>query len=66
MTGDKKGGSPRDKFLSEEDLDLKNLSSDELIAYWNMWLKQAQISNELDAYEYSHGVFRTSPPDKEK
>jgi hypothetical protein len=31
----------RDEFLSEEDLDLRNLSQDELIAYWNLWLEQA-------------------------
>ncbi len=48
---------PRDEFLSEEDLDLKSLSWDELIAYWNLWLEQAQVSNDLDANEYSHGVF---------
>lgn len=48
---------PRDEFLSEEDLDLKNLSWDELIAYWNLWLEQAQATNDLDEHEYSHGVF---------
>jgi hypothetical protein len=48
---------PRDEFLSEEDLDLKNLSWDELIAYWNAWLLQAQATNEQDKNTYSHGVF---------
>ena len=47
----------KDEFLSDEDLDLANLSDEELFAYWNLWLEQAQISNELDADEYSHGVF---------
>lgn len=47
----------RDEFLSEEDLDIKNLSEDELMAYWNMWLEQAQITNDIDKYRYSHGVF---------
>ncbi len=47
----------RDEFLSEEDLDLKNLSDEELIAYWNHWLMQAQATNEQDKYTYSHGVF---------
>jgi hypothetical protein len=56
---------PRDEFLSEEDLDLKNLSWDELIAYWNAWLEQAQITNDEDADEYSHGVF-TSPRERER
>ena len=45
----------RDEFLSEEDLDLRHLSDEELDAYWNAWLKQAQITNELDAQSYSHG-----------
>jgi len=47
----------RDEFLSEEDLDLANLSWDELIAQWNAWLRQAQSTNDADADEYSHGVF---------
>jgi hypothetical protein len=46
-----------DEFLSEEDLDLKNLSEDELYQYWDLWLRQAQISNEDDKDQYSHGVF---------
>lgn len=46
-----------DQFLSEEDLDLQNLTEEELIAYWNLWLEQAQATNDEDADEYSHGVF---------
>ena len=49
----------RDEFLSEEDLDLRNLSEEELFAYWNLWLKQAQATNDLDSHSYSHGVFTT-------
>lgn len=52
----------RDEFLSEEDLDLGNLSEAELIAYWNLWLEQAQATNYLDEHTYSHGVFETAPP----
>ena len=48
---------PRDEFLSEEDLDLRNLSFEELVAWWDLFLRQAQASNDLDEYEYSHGVF---------
>ena len=48
-----------DQFLSEEDMDLGNLSEPELIAYWNLWLEQSQASNEEDADSYSHGVFVT-------
>jgi hypothetical protein len=51
----------RDEFLSEEDLDLRNLSHEELIAYWNLWLEQAQATNDLDAALYSHGVFEREP-----
>ncbi|CAN5236437.1 hypothetical protein BH20VER2_BH20VER2_10440 [soil metagenome] len=53
---------PRDEFLSEEDLDLRNLTDEELIAYWNLWLHQAQATNDLDEHTYSHGVFETAPP----
>ena len=47
----------RDEFLSEEDLDLRNLSRDELYAYWDQWLLQAQATNDSDRRSYSHGVF---------
>lgn len=52
---------PRDEFLSEEDLDLANLSDAELVAYWNLWLAQAQTTNDLDEALYSHGVFDRDP-----
>lgn len=51
----------RDEFLSEEVLDLQNLSEAELIAWWNLWLLQAQATNDLDAPFYEHGVFRRDP-----
>lgn len=51
----------RDEFLSEEDLDLCNLTDEELVAYWNQWLEQAQATNEVDAHTYSHGVFTSDP-----
>jgi hypothetical protein len=56
--------SMRDEFLSEEDLDLKNLSDDDLDRLWTDWLIQAQISNDVDKHEYSHGVFSHEPPSK--
>jgi hypothetical protein len=52
----------RDEFLSEEDLDLRTLSDEELDAYWSAWLEQAQSTNEADAHTYSHGVFLREPP----
>ena len=51
-----------DRFLSEEDLDLRNLSEAELYAHWDAWLRQAQSTNERDERLYSHGVFRLAPP----
>lgn len=53
--------SRRTEFLSEEDLDLVNLTWDELIAYWNLWLEQAQATNDLDEATYEHGVFDRDP-----
>lgn len=52
---------PRDEFLSEEDLDLRNLSAEELDRYWQLWLEQAQVTNDLDRARYSHGVFEEDP-----
>ena len=50
-----------DHFLSEEDISLRDMDWDELIAWWNLWLEQAQASNDIDQHEYSHGVFRHEP-----
>lgn len=50
----------KDEFLSEEDLDLRNLAMEELKAYWNFWLRQAQATNDLDKNIYSHGVFMSN------
>jgi hypothetical protein len=51
----------RDEFLSEEDLDLRNLSEEELAVVWDLWFRQAQATNDLDAALYSHGVFERDP-----
>ncbi len=56
--------SIRDEFLSEEDLDLRNLTQEELVAYWNQWLEQAQATNDADESTYSHGVFEYEPSTK--
>lgn len=50
-----------DEFLSEEDLALRDMSWDEVVAYWNLWLYQAQATNPLDEAYYSHGVFVRDP-----
>ena len=47
----------RDRFLSEEDLDLRNLPWEELLRWWELWLREAQVWNEDDEHEYAHGVF---------
>ena len=47
----------REEFLSEDDLLLADLTQDELIAHWNLWLNQAQAADQADDEEYSHGVF---------
>ena len=52
-----------EQFLSEEDLDIENLSFEELISTWNWWLSMMQSTNEMDEDDYSHGVFRS---DKQK
>ena len=54
-------GPRRDEFLSEEDLDLRHLTDEELEAQWTLWLEQAQATNAEDRWTYSHGVFRTEP-----
>ena len=56
----------KDEFLSEEDLDLRNLTEEELFEYWNLWLQQAQTTNDLDQHTYSHGVFTIEPPSEIK
>lgn len=53
--------SDTDAFLSDEDLDLRHLSHEELMTYWTLWLRQAQSSNDLDEALYSHGVFERDP-----
>lgn len=54
---DPRRAPPRDRSLNAEDLDLAHLSWEELLAWWESWLLQAQATNDLDRDEYSHGVF---------
>jgi hypothetical protein len=51
----------RDEFLSDEDLDLRSLSDEELDRVWTEWLMTAQVTNDQDRHEYSHGVFIREP-----
>lgn len=50
-----------DQFLSEDDLDLQNLTWDELLAEWDAWLRAASVTDDEDAGSYSHGVFLRDP-----
>lgn len=50
-----------DVFLSEEDLDLKNLTDEELTAVYQAWLIAAASTDDEDQHRYSHGVFLAEP-----
>ncbi len=43
-------------LLGEDDLDLKNLSDEELAKAWDLWFDLAQETNDFDP-PYEHGVF---------
>jgi len=43
-------------MLSEDDVNLGNLSAEELDAAWDLWFDLAQSTNDSDP-PYSHGVF---------
>ena len=43
-------------LLSEDDLDIADLSPEELAAAWDLWFDLAQATNEEDP-PYAHGVF---------
>ena len=43
-------------MLSEDDLNLGELSDDELVRAWDLWFDLAQVTNDSDP-AYSHGVF---------
>ena len=49
------------RMLSEDDLNLSELTDDELIRAWNLWFELAQSTNEWDP-PYSHGVFADAAP----
>jgi hypothetical protein len=44
------------QMLSEDDVNLRELSAHELDAAWDLWFDLAQVTNESDP-PYSHGVF---------
>ncbi|NJM36464.1 MAG: hypothetical protein HC845_00500 [Akkermansiaceae bacterium] len=50
-----------DIFLSKEDLDLQNLTDEELANTYQAWLKAAAATDAEDQHFYSHGVFLVEP-----
>ncbi len=44
------------QMLSEDDLDLKDMTDEELAAAWDLWFDLAQTTNDSDP-PYTHGVF---------
>ncbi len=44
------------QMLREDDLNLAEMSDEELAAAWDLWFDLAQETNDFDP-EYSHGVF---------
>ena len=51
-------------MLSEDDLNLGELSDDELVRAWDLWFDLAQVTNDSDP-SYSHGVFVGVEPPSE-
>ena len=43
-------------MLSEDDLDVRGLSDEELAQAWDLWFDLAQSTNPFDP-PYTHGVF---------
>jgi len=44
------------RMLSEDDLNVRDLTDDELARAWDLWFDLAQATNEWDP-AYTHGVF---------
>lgn len=44
------------KMLSEDDLNLKDMTDEELALAWDLWFDLAQATNESDP-PYTHGVW---------
>ena len=44
------------RMLSEDDVNLRDMSAEELDAAWDLWFDTAQTTNDADP-PYTHGVF---------
>ena len=51
-------------FLSEDDLNLKELSYEELTKAWEEWFELAQSTNDQDQDYFSHSCFGETIPEK--
>ncbi len=49
------------QMLSEDDLNLREMTDEELDAAWDFWFDLAQATNDYDP-EYTHGVFVLAAP----
>jgi len=47
------------QMLSEDDLNIRDMSREELDAAWDLWFDLAQSTNDVDP-PYAHGVFAAS------
>ena len=47
------------QMLSEDDVDIRGLTPEELDAAWDLWFDLAQSTNDADL-PYTHGVFAGS------
>ncbi len=45
------------QLLSEDDLNLRDMTDEELAAAWELWFELAQSTNDDDP-PYTHGVFQ--------
>lgn len=52
------------EMLSEDDLNLKDMTDEELGRAWDLWFTLAQATNDFDP-PYTHGVFVLSHLDPE-
>jgi hypothetical protein len=51
------------QMLGEDDLDLKEMTAEELERAWDLWFDLAQSTNDADP-PYTHGVLVGIPPAK--
>ena len=53
------------ELLSEDDLNLKDMTWEELNRAWDLWFDLAQATNDFDP-PYEHGVFVLCDPEPRK